>query len=67
MIARRLMFTGVVRLYRGGGGCRRWGVRSALAAGVPAIEGESFTDIGSSSVTLDSEIDPDGERSTSYY
>jgi DNA-binding beta-propeller fold protein YncE len=32
----------------------------------PTIEGESFSDIGSSSVTLDAEIDPNG-TSTSYY
>ncbi len=32
----------------------------------PTIEGESFSDIGSSSVTLNAEIDPNGS-STSYY
>ncbi len=65
MIARRLMFTGVVSLCVVVG-LLLLGSAVALAAGVPAIEGESFTDIGSSSVTLNSQIDPNGE-STSYY
>ncbi len=44
----------------------RSGVAS-LASGAPAvIEGESFSDVGSSNVTLNAQIDPNGS-STSYY
>ncbi len=64
MIARRLMLAGLVSL------CVTLGMllgsAAALAAGAPSIEGESFSDIGSSSVTLSAQIDPNG-ASTSYY
>ncbi len=65
MIARRFTLAGLVSLCVTVG-TLLFGSAVALAAGAPSIEGESFSDIGSSSVTLDAQINPDG-ASTSYY
>ncbi len=65
MIVRRFTLAGLVSLCLTVG-MLLLGSAVALAAGAPVIEGESFSDVGSSSVTLNAQIDPDG-ASTSYY
>ncbi len=64
MIARRLTLVGVVSLSVMMG--LLLGSAVAFAAGAPSIEGESFSDVGSSNATLNAQIDPNGVA-TSYY
>ncbi len=65
MIARRLTLAGLVLLCLTVGTLLLGGT-AALAAGVPTIEGESFSGVGSSNATLNAQIDPNGS-SASYY
>jgi hypothetical protein len=64
MIARRFTLAGLVSLGVLVG--MLGGTPLASAAGVPTIEGESFSGVGSSNATLNAQIDPNGS-STSYY
>ncbi len=64
MIARRFTLAGLVSLGVLVGALI--GSSLASAAGVPTIEGESFSGVGSSNATLSAQIDPNGS-STSYY
>ncbi len=64
MIVRRFTLAGLVSLCVMVG--MSLGSAVASATGAPVIEGESFSDIGSSSVTLNAQIDPNG-ASTGYY
>ncbi len=64
MIARRFTLAGVVSLGVLVG--LLLGSAVAYAAGMPSIEEESFSGVGSSNATLSAQIDPDGVP-TSYY
>ncbi len=66
MIVRRFVFAGLVSLCVTVG-TLLLGSAVALAAGAPVIEAESFSDVGSSSVTLNAQIDPNGEPTGYYY